>query len=195
MSGNEKSLNELSKDLDVRRAKALGMGGTEKLEKRKKQGVMNARERMDYLLDEGSFIETGLLGQSSVYAADKERTPADGKICGFGRIEGRDISVSVNDFTVKGSSTSATNSKKVGHIRKYGSDRGMPVVFIGESTGARLPDAMGSKGMGALLGNDITQFRLVGLPAVPILLSCVKARPWPFQVHGLSPWRFMRKWI
>ncbi|MFL2688454.1 MAG: acyl-CoA carboxylase subunit beta [Alphaproteobacteria bacterium] len=159
MSEKEKSLDELSKDLDVRRAKALGMGGPEKLEKRKKRGVMNARERMDYLLDDGSFIETGLLGQSSVYAADKERTPADGKICGFGKIEGRDISVSVNDFTVKGSSTSATNSKKVGHVRKYGSDRGMPVVFVGESTGARLPDAMGSKGMGALLGNDITQFQ------------------------------------
>ena len=47
MSDKEKSLDELSKDLDVRRAKALGMGGPEKLEKRKKRGVMNARERMD----------------------------------------------------------------------------------------------------------------------------------------------------
>ena len=159
MSETEKSLDELSKDLDAKREKALGMGGPEKLAKRKDQGVLNARERMDYLLDDGSFIETGLLGQSSVYASDKERTPADGKVCGFGKIDGREVSVSVNDFTVKGSSTSATNSKKVGHIRKYGTDCGMPVIFVGESTGARLPDAMGSKGMGALLGNDITQFQ------------------------------------
>ena len=65
----------------------------------------------------------------------------------------------VNDFTVKGSSTSATNSKKVGQVKRIATDRGMPSVFIGESTGARLPDAMGSRGMGALLGNDITQFQ------------------------------------
>jgi acetyl-CoA carboxylase carboxyltransferase component len=58
-----------------------------------------------------------------------------------------------------GSSTSATNSKKVGHIRRIGTDRGMPCVYIGESTGARLPDAMGSRGMGSLLGTDITQFQ------------------------------------
>jgi acetyl-CoA carboxylase carboxyltransferase component len=61
--------------------------------------------------------------------------------------------------TVKGSSTSATNSKKVGHVKRTATERGMPLVVIGESTGARLPDAMGSRGMGLLLGNDITQFR------------------------------------
>ena len=65
----------------------------------------------------------------------------------------------VNDFTVKGASTSATNSKKIAHMKRTAIERGMPLVVIGESTGARLPDAMGSRGMGQLLGNDITQFR------------------------------------
>ncbi len=65
----------------------------------------------------------------------------------------------VNDFTVKGASTSATNSKKIAHMKRAATERGMPLVVIGESTGARLPDAMGSRGMGLLLGNDITQFR------------------------------------
>ena len=65
----------------------------------------------------------------------------------------------VNDFTVKGASTGATNSKKMGYIRKACTEKGMPFVHIGESTGARLPDAMGSKGMGLMLGNDTTQFR------------------------------------
>jgi len=65
----------------------------------------------------------------------------------------------VNDFTVKGASTSATNSKKIGHMKRTATERGMPLVLIGESTGARLPDAMGSRGMGLLLGNDNTQFR------------------------------------
>ena len=65
----------------------------------------------------------------------------------------------VNDFTVKGASTSATNSKKIAHMKRTATERGMPLVIIGESTGARLPDAMGSRGMGQLLGNDNTQFR------------------------------------
>ena len=69
------------------------------------------------------------------------------------------MGVVVNDFTTKGASTGATNSKKMGYVRKVCTERGMPFVHIGESTGARLPDAMGSKGMGSLLGNDITQFR------------------------------------
>src|SRR5262249_12088906 len=69
------------------------------------------------------------------------------------------VGVVVNDFTTKGASTSATNSKKMGYIRRTCTERGIPFVHVGESTGARLPDAMGSKGMGNLLGNDISQFR------------------------------------
>ena len=91
--------------------------------------------------------------------ADAAETPRDGKITGFAKIAGRDVGVVVNEFTTKGASTSATNSKKMGYIRKVCTERGMPFVHVGESTGARLPDAMGSKGMGNLLGNDITQFR------------------------------------
>ncbi len=159
MSQDLTNLDGLMEELDKRREKARGMGGPEKLERRRKAGVMNARERIAYLADEGSFIETGMLGVSSVYPQDRDKTPADGKITGFGKIDGRDVAIAVNDFTVMGSSTSATNSKKVGHVRRVGTDRGMPCVYIGESTGARLPDAMGSRGMGALLGTDITQFQ------------------------------------
>ncbi|MEM9683518.1 MAG: carboxyl transferase domain-containing protein [Pseudomonadota bacterium] len=159
MSQDLTNLDGLLDDLDARREKARGMGGPEKLERRRKAGVMNARERVDYLADDGSFIETGMLGTSGVYPKDHDRTPADGKVTGFGKVGGRDVAIAVNDFTVMGSSTSATNSKKVGHVRRIGTDRGMPCVFIGESTGARLPDAMGSRGMGALLGTDITQFQ------------------------------------
>ena len=109
-------------------------------------------------IDPDSFIELGLLGASAI-DADVAETPRDGKITGFARIDGRDVGVVVNDFTTKGASTSATNSRKMGYIRKVCTERGLPFVHVGESTGARLPDAMGSKGMGNLLGNDITQFR------------------------------------
>jgi len=146
-------------DLDRRRAHALGMGGTDKLAKRKARGQLNALERLDALVDQGSFIETGLLGASGVFKDDEQKTPRDGKVVGFAKIEGRDIALVVNDFTVAGASTSATNSKKMGHVRRTATEKGMPFVHVGESTGARLPDAMGSRGMGTLLGNDPTQFR------------------------------------
>lgn len=150
----------LLRELDERRAAAASMGGPEKLERRKKANVLNAQERLDALVDPDSFIELGLLG-ASVFDEDKDVTPRDGKIVGFGKIDGRDAGVVVNDFTVKGASTSTTNSKKMGYVRKVCNERGIPFVHIGESTGARLPDAMGSKGMGQMLGNDTSQFRRI----------------------------------
>ena len=146
-------------EYEARRAKALAGGGAEKYAKRTAAGVWNARERIDYLVDKGSFIESGLFGSSGVYPEDADETQTDGKLAGFARVNGRDVAIVVNDFTVKGASTSATNSKKIAHMKRAATERGMPLVLIGESTGARLPDAMGSRGMGLLLGNDNTQFR------------------------------------
>ncbi len=150
---------EILSELDRRRAVATAMGGPAKLEKRKARGQLNAVERMAELVDKDSFIEVGMLGASGVFDGDVSATPRDGKLTGFARIDGRDVGVVVNDFTTKGASTSATNSKKMGHIRKMCTEKGMPFLHVGESTGARLPDAMGAKGMGASLGNDTTQFR------------------------------------
>ncbi|MFN7752337.1 MAG: acyl-CoA carboxylase subunit beta [Pseudomonadota bacterium] len=148
-------------ELDRRRERARAMGGADKLARRRAAGQLNAEERLALLVDAGTFRESGLLGESSVFEADRGRTPRDGKIVGFGRIDGRDCGIVVNDFTVKGSSTSATNSKKMGHVRRTAIECGMPFVHIGESTGARMPDTMGSRGMGSLLGNDPHQFRRV----------------------------------
>lgn len=150
--------DEMLAELDKRREVASAMGGPNKLARRRKNGQLNAQERLDALVDEKSFFEVGLLGQSS-FESDAAKTPRDGKITGFARIDGRDVGVVVNDFTTKGASTGATNSKKIGYIRRTCTEKGMPFVHVGESTGARLPDAMGSKGMGTMLGNDITQFR------------------------------------
>lgn len=151
--------DQMLAELDGRRTDARRMGGPDKLSKRAARGQLNAEERLAALVDPDSFFEVGLLGASGVFDADVEATPRDGKITGFGKVEGRDVGVVVNDFTTKGASTSATNSKKMGYIRRTCTERGMPFVHVGESTGARLPDAMGSKGMGLLLGNDTTQFR------------------------------------
>ncbi|MEQ8194812.1 MAG: carboxyl transferase domain-containing protein [Rhodospirillales bacterium] len=154
----DKTWDDRLADLEARRQKALGMGGEAKLAKRRERGELNARERIDKLLDPGTFVESGLFGTSGVYPQDAAQTPTDGKITGYGKIDGRDVAFVVNDFTVKGASTSATNSKKVGWVKTTAQQKGIPMLFIGESTGARLPDAMGSRGMGQLLGNDKGQF-------------------------------------
>ena len=151
--------DEMLAELDRRREHASAMGGEKKLARRRERGVLSALERLNYLVDDGSFVETGLLGASGMFAEDVAKTPRDAKIAGFARIDGRDVALCVNDFTVKGASTSATNSKKMGHIRRVATEKGFPFVHIGESTGARLPDTMGAREMGLLLGNDPTQFR------------------------------------
>jgi len=151
-------MNQIEQVFLDKKAKALAMGGAEKLAKRKAQGRLNARERIDYLLDGGSFVESGLLSTSAV-ASEKDRSPCDGKITGFGKINGRRVSLVSNDFTVFGASSAAVNGKKIGHIKKTATQRGMPLIFLGESSGARMPDHMGSAGMGSLLGNDGTQYR------------------------------------
>jgi len=134
------------KEHAARRAKAMAMGGPEKLEKRRNSDVLNARERIDRLFDADSFRESGLFGVSYIKEM-RDQTPTDGKVCGFGEIGGRPAGVVAYDFTVKGSSSSATSNKKMAHIKAMGAKRGFPVVFMSESTGVRMPDIMG-EGMG-----------------------------------------------
>jgi acetyl-CoA carboxylase carboxyltransferase component len=152
------AFDELLHEYERRRARALAMGGPQRLEKRRQAGWLDARARIDHLLDAGSFVESGLFATSS-NPADEANTPADGKIAGFGRIAGRDVAFVVNDFTVKGASSGGTNMKKIGHMKRVSAERGMPLVFLGESSGARMPDHMGSRGMGSLLANDAAQYR------------------------------------
>ena len=129
-----------------RTARARAMGGPKKLAKRKEEGHLNVRERIDALLDRGSFRESGLFG-TSYLPGMRDATPADGKVTGFGRIAGRRVGVVGYDFTVKGSSSSFTNNRKMAHIKDTGARRGFPIIFLNESTGVRMPDIMG-EGMG-----------------------------------------------
>jgi acetyl-CoA carboxylase carboxyltransferase component len=142
---------------EMKRRAALAMGGVDKLARRAAAGVLNARERVAALADSGTFIESGLFG-ASANPADRDRTPADGKVTGFVKIDGRECGIAVNDFTVMGSSSGATNGRKIGHVKRVATSRGLPLIFLGESSGARMPDHMGARGMGSLLGNDPTQY-------------------------------------
>ena len=166
--------DRLMEEYEARLAKAMAMGGPEKLARRKAAGVLNARERVAYLCDPGTFIESGVFGTSSSNPADRDKSPADGKVAGFGKVDGRETAVIANDFTVMGASSSSTNGRKIAHLKRVACQRGLPVVFLGESSGARLPDHMGSRGMGTLLGNDGTQYLRM------------RETPWASATLGLS---------
>jgi acetyl-CoA carboxylase carboxyltransferase component len=133
-------------DHERRRSRARAMGGEDKLAKRRTEGLLNARERIERLLDPGTFRETGQFGVSYIPEM-RASTPGDGKVTGFGKVDGRRVGVVGYDFTVKGSSSSYTNNRKMAHVKDTGGKRGFPVVFLGESTGVRMPDIMG-EGMG-----------------------------------------------
>ncbi len=154
------------------------MGGPEKLAKRKAEGHLNARQRIDYLLDKDSFIESGRFARSNRPEA-KHKTPADGKIAGFGKIHGREVGLVSNDFTVMGASSAVINMKKIKHVKQTATRRGMPLVLLGESSGARMPDRMGAAGR-AIIAQDPTEYqRLREAPWCSALLG---------QCYGSSTW-------
>ncbi|MBT7769063.1 MAG: methylmalonyl-CoA carboxyltransferase, partial [Rhodospirillales bacterium] len=104
----KKPFDDSLSELKQRRDSALQMGGAEKLEKRKDEGHLNARERIDHLFDEGSFNELGMLARSA-RAEARHKTPADGKVTGFGKIDDRWAGIISNDFTVMGASSALIN--------------------------------------------------------------------------------------
>lgn len=143
-------------EYERRKAKALDMGGPERLARQARLGRLNARQRIDYLVDPGSFLEIGMFARGEPQE-DWDKTPADGKICGYGRIDGREAAVVSHDITVKSASSSTINVRKMSHVRKSAIANGMPLVLLNESSGARIPDTMGAMGTG-ILGQDATQF-------------------------------------
>ena len=153
-------------------------GGERKLAARRNAGVLNARERLDYLLDDGSFLEAGLHAYS-IRPETREKSAADGKIAGYGMIDGRPAALVANDFTVLGASSSQVNMKKMGHMKKTARERRMPLVLLGESSGGRMPDRMGASGR-ATIGQDREEYRRTrDTPWVSTLMG---------QSYGSSTW-------
>ena len=182
--------DELLQQLRERTARVLAMGGADKLAKRKAEGHLNARERIDYLIDADSFIESGMFAVG-VRPEVRHKTPADGKIAGFARIGGREIALVSNDFTVLGASSSVINMKKIKHVKQVGAKRGLPLVMLGESSGARMPDRMGSAGR-AIIAQDPAEYqRLRETPWVSALLgACYGSSTW---YSAMSDFVVMRK--
>lgn len=166
-------MDALLSDLEHRRMKFLAGGPSEQLEKRRAQGRLNARERVEELFDTGTFTEMGLLA-----TPPSRHAPADGKITGFGEIGGRTVAVASNDFTVLGASSSPINNRKMRRLKDVASQVGAPIVFLGESAGGRMPDTMGATSIAG--GADRLQYqRIRRSPWVSAVLgSCYGSSAW-----------------
>jgi acetyl-CoA carboxylase carboxyltransferase component len=116
---------------------ALAGGGAERVADQKAKGKGTARERLSYLLDEGSFQEIGALAThdcTDFGMADK-RYPGDGVVCGFAKINGRRVAVFAHDFTVLGGSFSAVQSQKICRLQDLALESGIPLIGLNDSGG------------------------------------------------------------
>jgi len=138
-------------ELFEKRKKILEMGGPAKIERQHARGRLTARERIDRLLDQGSFMEIGMFNHSDMPGME-EKTPADSKVGGFGKIDEREVVILANDFTVMAATSSRIAGRKEGELKVLAARRGHPVIYLGEAGGARIPDIMGSKGLSSFGG-------------------------------------------
>ncbi len=124
-------------DLTALRQDALAMGGPKRIEAQHAHGKLTARERLDTLLDPDSFEEYGLLGRGII---QPERTPADGVVCGIGRIDGRSVALIAYDFTVLAGTIGATGEAKATRIRERARVERLPLIWLIDSAGARVQE-------------------------------------------------------
>ena len=187
---SENNFESKRRQLHERIAHAELMGGAEKLQTRKDAGILNARERLKYFFDGNSFKEIGKLARS-IHREQREKTPADGKLAAFGKVDGRQVAAVANDMTVLGASSSAVNAQKIAYVKRTAIRSGFPLVFMSESSGSRIQDTMGVGQMG-LVGSDPKQYRRMReTPWVSAVMgNCFGSSSW---YSSLSDFVVMRK--
>ncbi len=134
--------------LEELRARALEGGGPQRIADQHAKGKLTARERIELLLDPDSFEEIGMLVQhrSSDFGLDKMKFPGDGVVTGYGTIDGRQVAVYSQDFTVLGGSLSEAHAEKICRIMDHAVKLGIPVVGLNDSGGARIQEGVVSLG-------------------------------------------------
>ncbi|OQY22216.1 MAG: methylmalonyl-CoA carboxyltransferase [Desulfobacteraceae bacterium 4572_35.2] len=128
------------------RQQALQGGGIDRQKKRHKSGRLNARERIELLLDDGSFEEFDLFKthRCTQFGMEQKQFPGDGVITGYGTIDGRLIYVFSQDFTVVGGSLSETHAEKICKVMDMALKNGAPIIGLNDSGGARIQEGIES---------------------------------------------------
>src|SRR5437868_936319 len=166
-------LRPLVEDLAERREKAKLGGGEERIARQHAQEKLTARERLDLLIDEGTFSEFGIHAQPhfSQRAMEGRDAPADGVITGYGKVDGRLVAVAAYDFTVMAGSMGMTGELKVTRLRELALTKRIPMVWLLDSAGARIQEAVGSlfAGSGHLFREEVVNSGVI--PQVAALMG------------------------
>jgi acetyl-CoA carboxylase carboxyltransferase component len=166
-------LRPLVEDLLERRAAAALGGGEEKILRQHAAGKLTARERLALLFDDGQYTELGIHAgiHHSVRGLEGKEAPADGVITAFGKVEGRLVASCAYDFTVMAGSMGATGEVKVARLRELALSKRMPMVWLLDSAGARIQEAVGSlfAGTGHLFREEVTASGVI--PQVAALMG------------------------
>ena len=143
MSMDEK----LARLKDLQRESELG-GGEERLKAQHAKGKLSARERLDLLLDEGTFVELDrfVTHRSTEFGLDKKKVLGDGVVTGYGKVHGRLVYVFSQDFTVFGGSLSEAHAEKIVKLQEMALKNGAPLIGLNDSGGARIQEGVVSLG-------------------------------------------------
>jgi len=180
---------KIKKLKEIKQEAYLG-GGQKRIDAQHKKGKLTARERIELLLDEGSFNETDLFVRHQSYNFDLEeqRFYTDGVITGTGSIEGRTVCVFSQDFTILGGSLAEYHAKKICKIMDLAMKIGVPVIGINDSGGARIQEGVISLGGYAdiFLRNTLSSGVIPQISA--IVGPCAGGAVFPLQLPILFLW-------
>jgi methylmalonyl-CoA carboxyltransferase large subunit len=154
----KKTMAEKLSALSARRAELELGGGQERIEKQHAGGKLTARERVERLVDKGSFKEIGLFAmhRSTYFGMAGKEMPADGVVTGCANIDGRQVHLASQDFTVGGGSAGETHNDKVVDMMRLSMKTGSPFVFMNDSGGARVQEGIDSlAGYGRVFYNNV----------------------------------------
>jgi len=140
------TIEDRIEQLRKRRRAALTPGGRDAAAKQHEKGKLTARERLDILMDQGSFVETDPLAvhRAHEFGMDRKRPPGDGVVTGFGTIDGRKVFVASQDFGVFGGSMGEVHAQKVCKVMDLAMQTGAPFIQINDSGGARIQEGAAS---------------------------------------------------
>ena len=140
--------NEKVERLEKLREQSKLGGGKARIEKQHEKGKLTARERIDLLLDKGSFdeIDAFVTHRSTAFGLDEQQFLGDGVVTGHGKIHGKPVYVFSQDFTVFGGSLSETHAEKICKVMDLALKNGIPVIGLNDSGGARIQEGVSSLG-------------------------------------------------
>ncbi|RLF78765.1 methylmalonyl-CoA carboxyltransferase [Thermococci archaeon] len=166
------SMEEKVNELHEMKERILQMGGEKGVEKQHARGKLTARERIEKLLDPGSFVEIGMFikHRNTDFGLGEKELPADGVITGYGTIDGRLVFVYAQDFTVMGGSLGEMHAAKIKRVMELALEAGAPIIGLNDSGGARIQEGVDSlKGYGDIFKMNTIMSGIV--PQITVIMG------------------------